>query len=413
MQAQWPVWPRGSENGRKVLADTLFSGRWTLSGPWAGRRSNEQEFAAQWAEYNGAAHCVPTANGTSALTIAMEALDVGYGDEVIVPGLTWVASASAVLNLNAVPVLVDIDPATLCIDPAAVESAITPRTKAIVVVHLYCSMADMDAILDIGQRHGIPVIEDSAQAHGARWRGAAAGTLGRIGTFSMQETKLLTAGEGGAAITDDPELFDRMFQLHADGRRQAQQPLAVDQMELVEKSSVMGNNYCLSEFGAGVLIDQLALLEDEHRLREENAQRLTKALDAIPGVSRVQIPDAVTRPTYYHYAVRYDPAAFAGKPLQDVIRALTAELGFPVNRCYPALQAHPLYQPHTKRRYRLGDAHVVAVDPRRFELPNARRAHDEVFTFHHRLLLAGTADIDSVAEAISKVARSAHEIETS
>lgn len=406
----WPMWPRPQEEARERLSRTLTSGRWALSGEWKGKRSNEQEFAERFAAYNGTGHCVPTANGTSALVIALEALGVGAGDEVLIPGLTWVASASAVLNVNAVPVLVDIDPETLCIDPTAIEAAITPRTRAISIVHLYCSMADMDRITDISRRYGIPILEDCAQAHGASWNGRRAGTLGNIGTFSMQQTKLLTAGEGGAAITDDPALADRLFQLRADGRRLATGPLELRDMELVENSSVMGNNYCLSEFGAALLLDQLSTLDAEHEQRAVNAEILTHSLEQIPGVSPIRPASAVTRPTYYHYAIRLDLDKFGGKPLRAVCRALRAEIGYPVQPSYPPLNRNPLYQPQTKRRYHLSDEHLRRIDPASYKLPEAQRAHDEVLTLHHPFLLADEETVADVARAVAKVRTLASEI---
>ncbi|MFE0154541.1 DegT/DnrJ/EryC1/StrS family aminotransferase [Nonomuraea sp. NPDC059007] len=399
----WPQWPRPQADAGTLLTLALESGRWALSGEWKGHRTNEQRFAERFAAYNEIGHCVPTANGTSALTIALEALEVGADDDVLIPGLTWVASASSVLNVNAVPVLVDVDPETLCIDPDALEAAITPRTRAISVVHLYCSMADMDRILDIGRRHGLPVIEDCAQAHGARWNGRRAGTMGAIGTFSMQQTKLLTAGEGGATITDDAWLADRLFQLRADGRRLATGSLLPRDMELVENSSVMGNNYCLSEFGAALLLDQLAVLDQEHQDRAANAELLTRLLEKIPGVRPVRPAASVTMPTYYHYAIRLDLREFGGKPLRAICRALRAELGYPVQPCYPALNANPLYQPHTKRRYSISADHERRIDPAGYKLPEATRAHEEVLTMHHPFLLGGEGSMEAVAAAFSKV----------
>lgn len=143
---------------------------------------------------------------------------MGAGDEVIVPGLTWVANASAVVRANAVPVLVDIDPETLCLSVEATRRALSSRTRAVCVVHLYSSMADMDGYRALAAEAGVPLVEDCAQAHGAAWRDARAGTLGTVGVFSMQQTKVLTAGEGGAVITASAELARRLEQLHADGR---------------------------------------------------------------------------------------------------------------------------------------------------------------------------------------------------
>lgn len=409
---QWPVWPRPSGKTAQLMAEVLQSGRWTLSGPWRGRRSREQEFAAKFARYHGVDHCVPTSSGTSALTIALEGLGVGAGDEVIIPGLTWVASASSVLNVNARPVLADVCPGSLCISPEAIEEAITERTKAIVVVHLYCSMADMDQVMAIAARHGLPVLEDCAQAHGARWRGRQAGTIGQAGTFSMQQTKLLTAGEGGAVITRDPELAAALFQLRADGRSLAAGPLAPNEMELVPGpgQGVMGNNYCLSEFGAALLSDQLDYLDQENAARADNAAHLSAGLGGVPGVRPVVPAPEITGPTYYQYAMRIDQAQFAGRSLGQVCAALTAELGFPVNRCYPPLNDNPLYRPHSKRRYQLDERHAWLIDPGRFKLPEAERAYREVVTVHHSFLLAPPTAMAVATEAFRKVQRLAHQI---
>jgi L-glutamine:2-deoxy-scyllo-inosose/3-amino-2,3-dideoxy-scyllo-inosose aminotransferase len=220
----WPAWPAVDAATRERVLDCLGSGWWTISGPRTDRPAYEKMFADEFAEYLGARYCVPTTNGTSALVIALEALNVGAGDEVIIPGMTWVASASTVMAVNATPVIVDIDPRTLCIDPEAIRATITPRTKALSIVHLYNSICDLDAITEICRSTGIRLIEDCAQAHGAQWRRRSVGLWGDIGTFSMQQTKLLTAGEGGAAVTDDETLYRRLYQLRADGRLPVSDP---------------------------------------------------------------------------------------------------------------------------------------------------------------------------------------------
>jgi len=196
----WPLWPRSDERTAAAVTEVLTSTRWALSGPSDGRVAFERRFARDFADFNEVAHCTPVTSGTAALTIALQALGVGSGDEVIVPGLTWVACASAVLHLGARPVLADVDSATLTLDPAHAAEAITGRTRAIMAVHLANSVADLDAFTELSARTGIPFIEDCAQAHGARWRHRRVGGYGRAGCFSMQQSKLLTAGEGGAVV---------------------------------------------------------------------------------------------------------------------------------------------------------------------------------------------------------------------
>jgi dTDP-4-amino-4,6-dideoxygalactose transaminase len=348
-------------------------------------------------------HCIPTANGSAALLVVLEALDVGPGDEVIVPGLTWVANASAVLRANAVPVLVDIDPETLCLSVEATQRALSSRTRAICVVHLYSSMADMDRLRTLATEAGLPLIEDCAQAHGAAWHDARAGTLGTVGVFSMQQTKVLTAGEGGAVITDSADLARRLEQLRADGRVFRSIPPRVGALELAELGEVTGANLAMSEVQAALLLEGLARLEGENRVREDNARRLDAALAELPGVTPVRSLPGQTRRSYYHYVVRVDCRRFGWHDVDPLAAMLSAELNFPAERIYRPLNDHPLYRPATRRTTALSAAYRAAVDPARFRLPECERAHDEVVSFHHRLLLGDDRDMDDVVGAFHKV----------
>ena len=381
----------------------LASGRWAISGPWAGEPCRERRFAEQFAAFHGVDHCVPVANGSAALLVALEALDVGPGDEVIVPGLTWVANASAVVRANAVPVLADVDPETLCMSVDAARRAVSPRTRAICVVHLYSSMADMDRFRALAGETGLPLVEDAAQAHGAAWGGTRAGGLGTIGVFSMQQTKVLTAGEGGAAITASAELARRLEQLRADGRIFRRAPPRLGELELAELGEVMGANLALSEVQAALLLDGLARLEGENQTRARNARRLDAALGTLPGVTPVRCLPGQTLRSYYHYVVRVECRRFGWDDVGPVVARLGAELGFPVERVYRPLTDHPLYRPATKRTTALSAAYRAAIDPARFHLPECERAHAEVLSFHHRLLLGDHRDMDDVIRAFHKV----------
>ncbi len=406
----WPAWPIHTPDTTAALAAVLSSGRWSVSGAWTGRTTREQEFAVRWAQFNGVPHCVPTANGSSSLLISLEALEVGAGDEVIVPALTWVAPATAVLNVNARPVIVDVDPKTLCLDLEAVKAAITPRTRAIIAVHLYGSMVDMEPLLGLARAHHLAVIEDCAQSHGSRYAGRAAGTMGEIGIFSMHQGKVLTSGEGGAAITSDPRLYRRLEQLRSDGRRYVDRVPKVGEAQLEEVGEIQGSNFCLSEFQAAVLLDGVSRLEAQNIHRAANAKLLDAKLTALGGLTPQGRPSAVQQQTYYHYLVRCDPGAFAGRNSAAIARALTAELGFTVSPPYPALPRHRLYCPQTKRRFKLDDAHWAALDPSRFSTPVASRAHAECVIFHHSVLLAEAAAMDAIAEAFAKLQRSPDQI---
>ncbi|HET6473566.1 MAG TPA: aminotransferase class I/II-fold pyridoxal phosphate-dependent enzyme, partial [Pseudomonadales bacterium] len=196
--APYPRWPQWDATERESLLDVLDSGRW-----WATEGDKVPAFERAWAQYTRTRRCVAVTNGTHALEVALLGCGVGDGDEVIVTDYTFFASASAVACVNATPVLVDVDPATYCIDPAAVAAAITPRTRAVVAVHLAGHPADLDALTALCAKHGLALIEDCAHAHGSSWNGTPVGGFGAAGTWSFQQSKLLTAGEGGAVTLQD------------------------------------------------------------------------------------------------------------------------------------------------------------------------------------------------------------------
>ena len=196
----YPAWPLTDQRDINALARVVRSGNWG-GFPYPGVQT--QELLDSFLELTGGRHAVALMNGTLTLEVALRAAGIGWGDEVIVPAYTFQATASAPMMAGAIPVLVDIDPRTFCIDPAAIEAAITPRTRAIIPVHIASQMADMDAIMGIAAARDLVVIEDAAHAHGAVWDGRGAGTIGHFGSFSMQSTKILTAGEGGLLLCRD------------------------------------------------------------------------------------------------------------------------------------------------------------------------------------------------------------------
>src|SRR5471032_193702 len=267
----WPVWPIPAPGALNALNEVLHSGRWSISGPYRGHASFDRRFAESFARYHDVIHCVPAASGTASLMMALEACGVGAGDEVITPTLSWVASASTILGVNAIPVFADVDPKTLCIDPDSVERLITPATKAIMVVHLYSGVADMDRLSKIAKRASVKLIEDCAQSHGAEYRSRKVGTFGHVGAFSMHHTKVLTCGEGGATITSDAEIAHRLQCLRADGRCYTAAPPRSGYSELHEAGEPMGSNRALSEFQSALLIEQLAMLDGQNETRRRNA----------------------------------------------------------------------------------------------------------------------------------------------
>ncbi len=396
----WPKWPIWDEAEKAALNEVLESGIWSYNGP------KERAFIDRWAHFCGTRFALAAANGTITLQLALEALDIGYGDEVIVPGCTWQATAAAVLDVNAVPILVDIDPNSWCIDPTAIENAITPRTKAIIPVHLYGAIADMDAIMQIAERHDLKVIEDCAHQHGSEWRGCKVGSIGHIGSFSMQLSKVMTAGEGGALVTDDPKLWVRLDALRNCGRR----PEGAADFDkgsgqyADEGDLIQSGNYRISDFQAAILLEGLKRLPDQTSLRDLNATYLNSRLAEIEGIRPIARDGRTTRQAYFNFAFSYDQKAFDNLPAERFRAALMGELGCVVESCYTPLNDCSLYRPLTKRRYRISDEHWAAIDPRRFSLPVCEKVYrDEAVVFHHSILMGGRRDADLIAAAILKI----------
>lgn len=387
----WPTWPIFGEREAKLLQQVLESGRWAYDGPV------EAEFQQAFADFQTAKHGLTVSNGTIALQLALEALDIGYGDEVIVPINTWQATAAACLDVNAIPILVDIEPDTYCIDPAKIAAAITPRTRAIIPVHLYNSLADMDRIVDLARQHNLAVIEDCAHSHGSQWRGRGVGSVGDIGCFSFQSSKSLNAGEGGFVMTNDDRLFERLYSLRNCGRmRPGADPETWE--------PVQSGNYRISEWQAAILLAQFERFPAQVTKREASIEFLNNGLAQIEGLAPMLRRPQVTRQGAYQYAFRYDPEAFNEVPVTAFRRALGAELGTTVGGIYNPLNQSPLYQPHTKRRYRINDDYWRAIDPTRFDTPVAQRAYDsESVLLSHPHLLADPDALQAVVDACTKL----------
>jgi len=405
----WPAWPRYDEATEQAVVEAIRARRWAVSWPSTGTRSRERQFAEAFARYNEVPYCVSVDHGSSAVLVALEALDVGAGDEVVVPAMTWVAPATAVLRAGALPVLADVDPETGCVTAETIRAALSERTRAIVVVHLGCTVANLDAILALAAEVGVKVVEDCAQAHGARWRGKPVGTHGAVGAFSFQAGKVLAAGEGGAVITSDPEVYRRAQQLRADSRRYPDTDAAPGEMELIEQGDVFGANYCMSELAAAVLLDQLPRLDPDHERREEVAQELERGLAELGGgFGPIPLPPQADKRSVYEYGIRFDPSAFGDAPASRVGAALSAELGigwFPPD---DPLHRSLMLRPETKRRYAAiwtEEGRRRAID-RSFE--GCERYCETTLLCHHRVLLGDGTDARDIVRALDKV-RTEHE----
>jgi len=301
----WPNWPVWGTEEKDALIEVLESGHWSYNGP------KEGAFIEAWNNYTGSTYTLLTANGTVSLQLALEALDIGRGDEVIVPAITWQATAAAVIDVNAVPVLVDVEEDTWCLDPKAVEEALTPRTKAIIPVHLYGNMADMDALEQICADKGIPLIEDAAHKHGGEWRNRKAGTIGVVGSFSLQLSKVLTAGEGGILVTSDEKLWERLDALRNCGRRPNLKIADAGGGNYgLEGDLVQSGNYRITEFQAAVLLAQFSRLEEQNRQRQKNAACLDSLLEQIPGILPMRRDPRETARVYFNYGLHTLPPPY-------------------------------------------------------------------------------------------------------
>lgn len=387
------------------MLNVLHSSKWTISGRSRITSSQERQFAEQFANYVGRRHGVPCASGTAALTVALQALDVGFGDEVIVPALTWVACASSVANLGAIPVLVDVDPVSLCASPDAIRSAITSRTRAVLGVHMYASRVDAYALETMCAEHGLPLIEDASQAHGARLGTRRIGAFGVISVFSFQQSKLLTGGEGGIAVTDDPAIFLRMQQFRADGRVYAEDdgdPWRFT--ELAVGGDVMGRNLCMSEFQAVLLREGLERLDAENEHRLAMAGLLAAMLDDLGWVSLVRDQlEPRDGATFYKCPLRFSDPRLVGLGPELLARALAAELNLPVEPLDRPLPRTPLYR--IDRSSILGRVPelVERAAPSRCDAPVADAAWRSAVALPHHCLLASSIDVEAIVAAIVKI----------
>ena len=392
-QRDYPSWPVWDEHERSALLGVLDAGGW-----WQGNGTVAATFAADFAAYHGAAFGMALTNGTHTLEAALVACDVGDGDEVIVPGMTFVASAAAVLAVNATPVLVDIDADTLCIDPVAAEAAITPRTKAIVAVHVAGAAADLDALTDLCARRGLRLIEDCAHAHGTFWRGRGVGSWGDFGSFSMQRSKLMTAGEGGVLICNDEALRDAAWAYADCGRVKGQ---------WFYHHATYGSNLRMTEWQGAVLSGQLQRFPDQNRIRNDNALALNAALDEIPGVRTPRRDPRMDSQGNYCFVFHYDAEQFAGLPLRRFEAALAAE-GVPMGVSYPSLTDLAVFR---NRNFapRLRE-HAPTIDYSTQHLPRAEHAAASTVWLQHRLLLAEREDVLDVARAVARIQAHAADI---
>jgi dTDP-4-amino-4,6-dideoxygalactose transaminase len=405
--APFPAWPVFDEREVEAVTSVVQSGKWfrfayatgvELHEPTSGPQSKAVEFAHTFAAYHGARYGVCTANGTGSIEMLFKAIGLAPGDEVIVPAYTYVASATAVLHAQAVPVFVDIEPDTYLMDMDRVEAAITSRTRAIEPVHFGGQPVDMDRLLAIGQKYNLAIIEDAAHAHGTEWRGQKVGALGTAGSFSFQNAKNMTSGEGGIVITNDLAIAELCESYLWSGRMKGRPWYEFHRL---------GWNYRITEFQAALLLVQLSRLEAQNARRMENGRYLAELLSEIDGLQPARWDERTTKHSFHIFMLRYDPERFDGVPRARFLEALAAE-GIPCFTGYTfPLYANPMF---TNKEF-LGHGVPPSAIYRDIDFgayaekcPVTERAcYQESIWLEHRLLLGTRQDMDDIAAGFRKV----------
>nr|1B9I_A Chain A, PROTEIN (3-AMINO-5-HYDROXYBENZOIC ACID SYNTHASE) [Amycolatopsis mediterranei] len=375
---EFPAWPQYDDAERNGLVRALEQGQW-----WRMGGDEVNSFEREFAAHHGAAHALAVTNGTHALELALQVMGVGPGTEVIVPAFTFISSSQAAQRLGAVTVPVDVDAATYNLDPEAVAAAVTPRTKVIMPVHMAGLMADMDALAKISADTGVPLLQDAAHAHGARWQGKRVGELDSIATFSFQNGKLMTAGEGGAVVFPDGETekYETAFLRHSCGRPR-------DDRRYFHK--IAGSNMRLNEFSASVLRAQLARLDEQIAVRDERWTLLSRLLGAIDGV----VPQGgdVRADRNSHYMAMFRIPGLTEERRNALVDRLV-EAGLPAFAAFRAIY-------RTDAFWELG-APDESVDAIARRCPNTDAISSDCVWLHHRVLLAGEPELHATAEIIA------------
>jgi dTDP-4-amino-4,6-dideoxygalactose transaminase len=399
-KAPFTQWPIATKEEADALEDVLTSSKWGGQ-PFPGKYADS--FAKKFAELHTAkyAQCVNT--GTVAIQASLKAVGIRPGDEVIVPAYTWEGTVGPVLLINAVPVFVDVDPETYCLDAKLIEKAITPKTRAILPVHLGMRFADMDEILRIAQKHNLKVIEDCAHAHGGMWKGKGAGSMGDLGAFSFQSSKLITSGEGGAVITNNLKYMELVQSYINAGRASL-----TDQYH----HRIIGFNYRLGEFQAAVLRPQLDRLPKQAAIREHNMKHFETRLQNTPGIGLLKPDPRITRLAPYGYVFKYFADRVKDIPRASFVAALQLE-GIPCDGLfYEPVYKSSLFPVDAGDFPALSWGREKALDLRNmYFCPEAdRAAYHEAVWLPHQHFLGSSADVDAIADAIYKVLANLEEL---
>ena len=365
-----PDWPVAGDREIELLRSVLAAPQ------WGGFHPLVSEFEQKFAAYQHCRYGIAVANGTVSMEMAFAVEALGPGDEVIVPAISFVSTATALSRVGVTPVFVDIEPYSFNMDPVRVEEAIGPRTKGIVAVHFGGPLANMDALLAIAQRHGIHLYEDAAHAHGSEWRGQRAGSFGRWGSFSFQNGKVLTAGEGGEIVTNDAGLAQKFRNFSNLGRRH-------DGVSFYHHYT-LGTNLRITGLQAAVLTAQMERLPAQIAHRQRAAGILRQLTADVPGLTWQQVPQEGN--VHSHYLL---PGRLRGKS-RDAFHHHLQRHSVPCTPFYPhALYGNPLYQ--------AGGCRIMPC-------PHAEACVQDAFWLPHRVLLSDDETLHRVGEVIRSAA---------
>lgn len=307
----WPKWPHVDEKMIEQLTETTKSGLWgRINNPING---TVIRFEEEYAKMIGAKACVAVGSGTQALHTAVEALGLGPGDEIITSPYTDPGTIAAILSARALPVLADIDRYSFQVNPDDLERRITKNTKAIMPVHMMGQPADMDRFLDIARKYKLFLIEDACQAHFARFRGKMLGTVGDIGCFSHQTSKVVACGEGGSIVSDNAGLIEQCYTIQNHGTSRK------------GRTETIGPKYRMNEFEGAILLGQLPTALQRHTTRNRNANYLTSKIKDIPGIRPQKLYDGTEEGSFYLYSMNYNKEVYNGTPREKYLKALAAE----------------------------------------------------------------------------------------
>ncbi|AVT38625.1 aminotransferase class I/II-fold pyridoxal phosphate-dependent enzyme [Plantactinospora sp. BB1] len=373
-----PRWPQFDDREKAALLRALEQSGW-----WRFDGHEVSEFEKEFAGYHGARKALAVTSGTHALELALQVVGVGPGTEVIVPAFTFISSSQAAQRLGAVAVPVDVDPVTYCMDVPAAEAAITERTRAIMPVHMAGLLAGIDALGKLSDDSGVPLVHDAAHAHGAQWRGLRLGELASIATYSFQNGKLMTAGEGGAVTFSDAQEYEAAFLRHSCGRPRA---------DRAYRHEVSGSNFRMNEFSASVLRVQLARLDEQIDIRERRWPVLADLLARIPGVLPQGSDEGCTRNP--HYMAMFRVPGITAERRQTLVDEMVAR-GVPAFAAFRAIY----------RTSAFWEAAAPAEDVESIarRCPNVEAITNDCIWLHHRALLGTEEQMSAIAEVVSDV----------